>query len=113
IGGDRVEVSCITNGAQNAHELEAKPSYLRLLAGADAFIQVGLDLEIAWAPELLRSARNPKIMPGTAGFLDASPGIKVLQKPTGAIDRSQGDVHPLGNPHYLLNPSNMKIAARN
>lgn len=113
IGGDRVEVSCITNGAQNAHELDAKPSYLRMLADADAFIQTGLDLEVAWAPELLRSARNPKIMPGTPGFLDASPGIKVLQKPTGAIDRTQGDVHPLGNPHYMLNPNNMKVAARN
>lgn len=113
IGGDRVEVTCITNGAQNAHELDAKPSYLRLLAGADAFIETGLDLEIAWAPELLRSARNPKIMPGTAGFMDASPGIKVLQKPQGQVDRTQGDVHPQGNPHYMLNPNNMKIAARN
>ncbi|HXE72205.1 MAG TPA: metal ABC transporter substrate-binding protein [Candidatus Nitrosotenuis sp.] len=111
VGGDRVEVQAICPGYQNPHSVQTRPSYLLLLQRADAFIQTGLDLEVAWAPDLLRNARNPAILPGAQGFLDASTGITVLQKPV-RVDRTQGDVHPLGNPHYTLNPDNMKIVAR-
>lgn len=112
VGGSRVKVSSIAAGYQDPHHVETRPSYLRVLQNADAFIQTGLDLEIAWAPELLRSARNPKILPGAAGFLDASSGIKVLQRPEGRVDRTGGDVHPNGNPHYSLDPTDQKIVAR-
>ncbi len=113
VGGDRVSVQAISKGYQNPHQVETKPSYLKALQNADGFIQTGLSLEIAWAPSLLRGARNLKIMPGKPGFFDASAGINVLQKPKGAVDRTMGDVHPEGNPHYTLSPTNMKIVARN
>lgn len=113
VGGERVHVRAIAPGYQNAHMVETKPSYLTMLRDADAFVMTGLDLEIAWVPELLRSARNSKIMPAGPGFLDASRGIKVLQRSQGQVDRTMGDVHPQGNPHYTLSPVNQKIAARN
>ena len=113
VGGSHVSVSNICLGYQDPHQVETKPSYLRKLQGADGFIQTGLSLEIAWAPSLLRSARNTKIMPGNSGFFDASTGITPMEKPTGGVDRTMGDVHPNGNPHYTLSPNNMKIVARN
>ncbi|MGM9999483.1 MAG: metal ABC transporter substrate-binding protein [Candidatus Bruticola sp.] len=112
IGGSRVKVTCIAKGGQDPHFVETKPSYLRALQQADAFIETGLSLEIGWAPSLLRSARNPKIMPGQPNFLEASAGIKVMDKPSGKVDRSRGDAHPDGNPHYTLNPTNVKHVAR-
>ena len=112
IGGQRVKVTCIARNGQDPHFVETKPSYLRTLQKADAFIETGLSLEIGWAPALLRGARNPKILPGQPNFLDAATGIKVLEKPTGKIDRSRGDAHPDGNPHYTLSPTNVKHVAR-
>jgi ABC-type Zn uptake system ZnuABC Zn-binding protein ZnuA len=113
VGGSRVHVQSLCLGYQNPHQVETRPSYLRTLAQADAFLQTGLDLEVAWAPELLRSSRNSRIMPGGAGFCDASSGIRILEVPRGQVDRTMGDVHPLGNPHYTMDPVNMKIVARN
>lgn len=113
VGGSRVQVSAIAPGYQDPHHVETKPSYLMMLRDADAFVMTGLDLEVAWAPALLRNSRNPKIQPGGPGFLDASHGILVLEKPTGGVDRTMGDIHPLGNPHYTMSPLNMKKVARN
>lgn len=113
VGGDDVEVTSIAKGYQDPHFVDAKPSYLLKLKKADLFIQVGLELEVAWAPALLTNARNPKILPGSAGFLDASEGCEILQKPSGRLDRSLGDIHPFGNPHYWLDPSNGRMIARN
>jgi len=113
VGGDLVEVRSIAKGYQDPHFVEAKPSYLLGLKRADLFIQVGLELETAWAPALLTGSRNPKILPGGPGFLDASGGCEILQKVAGGVDRSMGDIHPLGNPHYWLDPSNGKIIAKN
>jgi len=113
VGGDLIEIQSIAKGYQDPHFVEAKPSYLLKLKKADLFIQVGLELEVAWAPQLLISARNSKILPGNVGFLDASGGCEILQRPEGRVDRSLGDVHPLGNPHYWLNPGNGRIIARN
>ncbi len=110
--GSRGHVSFICQGYQDPHNVEAKPSYLKLLQNANGFIETGLSLEIAWAPSLLRGARNKVIMPGGCAFFDASSGITVLEKPNGQVDRTMGDVHPQGNPHYTLNPTNMKIVAR-
>lgn len=113
VGGKHVQVHAIAKGYRDPHFVEAKPSYLLKLKRADLFIQVGLELEIAWAPVLLISARNPKILPGNPGFMDASEGCEVLQVSSGRVDRSMGDVHPMGNPHYWLDPSNGRKIAGN
>lgn len=112
VAGGRAEVTSIARGYQDPHFVEAKPSYLLKLKKADLFVQAGLELESAWAPALLTGARNPRILPGSAGFLDASEGCEILQRPAGAPDRSLGDAHPLGNPHYWLDPENGRAIAR-
>lgn len=112
VGGDAVEVESIAKGYQDPHFVEAKPSYLLKLKRADLFLQVGLGLEAGWAPALLANARNPRILPGTHGFLDASEGVAILGSPKGSVDRALGDVHPYGNPHYWLDPGNGRAIAR-
>lgn len=112
VGGDFVDVQTIARGYQDPHFVEAKPSYLLKLKRADLFIQIGMDLEVAWSGGLLMNARNSKILPGNPGFLEASAGCEILEKPAGAVDRSMGDVHPMGNPHYWLDPGNGRVIAR-
>jgi len=111
IGGDRVEVTSLAKGVQDPHFVDAKPSFIRLLNQADVLIEGGADLEVGWLPPLLESARNGKIQRDNPGRIVASAGIQLLEIPTRPIDRSQGDVHPLGNPHYMLDPENGKILA--
>jgi len=115
IGGERVEVFAIAKGYQDPHFVDAKPSYIIELQKADMFIQMGLDLEVGWAPQLLDGARNPDILPGGKGFLEASAGVPLLQIPAGdpATLRAQGDIHIYGNPHYWLDPLRGKIISRN
>ncbi|MBI2059848.1 MAG: zinc ABC transporter substrate-binding protein [Nitrospirae bacterium] len=112
VGGDWVDATPIARGYQDPHFVEAKPSYLLKLKRADLYIQVGLELEVGWATSLLTNARNPRILPGNMGFMDASEGCNITQRPEGRVDRSLGDVHPLGNPHYWLDPGNGRIIAR-
>jgi ABC-type Zn uptake system ZnuABC Zn-binding protein ZnuA len=106
VGGDRVDVVAIGKGYQDPHFIEPKPSFLLLLKHADLLEVVGLELEIGWLPPLLDQSRNNNIRPGSAGYLDVSQGVEILDKPTGAVNRSMGDVHPSGNPHYWLDPAN-------
>ncbi|HEV2720305.1 MAG TPA: zinc ABC transporter substrate-binding protein, partial [Thermoanaerobaculia bacterium] len=105
VGGDRVDVSSIARGYQDPHFVEPKPSFLLLLRNADLLEVVGLELEIGWLPPLLDQSRNPNILPGTKGYLDVSHGVEILDRPT-VVNRSMGDVHPLGNPHFWLDPAN-------
>jgi ABC-type Zn uptake system ZnuABC Zn-binding protein ZnuA len=112
VGGDRINATHIGEGYQDPHFIEAKPSFVLQLRNADVWAFVGLDLEIGWMPLLLDGARNPKIRPGGSGYVDASKAIKVLDTPQGNVDRSMGDVHPLGNPHYWLDPENGRRIAR-
>ncbi len=112
VGGTRVRVTHISRGYQDPHFVEAKPSFVLELRKADLFAYVGLDLEIGWMQPLLDGARNAKILRGGAGNLDVSTAIPVIDVPQGNVDRSQGDVHPLGNPHYWLDPENGKRIAR-
>jgi zinc/manganese transport system substrate-binding protein len=112
IGGSKVKVSHVSEGYQDPHFAEAKPSFILQMRNADVFAFVGLDLEIGWMPLLVQGARNPKIQMGGSGYVDASQVINVLDRPSGNIDRSQGDVHPLGNPHYWLDPENGRRIAR-
>lgn len=109
IGGNHVKVYSITRGVQDAHYVEAKPSYMMKLHRADLLIYSGMELEIGWLPLLIQGARNNRINIGSKGNLNASSVLSVnhiLEKPIGEVDRSMGDVHPAGNPHYLLNPYN-------
>jgi ABC-type Zn uptake system ZnuABC Zn-binding protein ZnuA len=111
IGGDRVTIAVIAKGGEDPHFIEAKPSFVKLLSEADLYIQVGLELEAGWAPVLLQNARNGRILPGAPGYVDASTVITPLDVPTGPVDRSMGDVHPFGSPHYLLDPlQGLKVA---
>lgn len=112
VGKDQIDVKSIARGDQDPHFLEPKPSYAVLLNRADLVIEDGLELEIGWLPVLLTQARNPKIQPGQKGYLNASEGITVLEIPSGKVSRAEGDVHPLGNPHYWLNPNNGIVIAR-
>ncbi|MDP6775250.1 MAG: metal ABC transporter substrate-binding protein [Candidatus Latescibacteria bacterium] len=111
VGGSRVEVQSIAKGYQDPHYVAAKPSYMRTLNRADLLLYTGLELEVAWLPLLIQGARNPKVVLGADGHLDASEGVPVLEVPTGQVDRSMGDIHPEGNPHYMLNPRNGLIVA--
>lgn len=104
IGGDKVEVKSLANGVEDPHYIQAKPGFIRDLARADVFIQNGLDLETGWAPVLLKNCRNRKVLPGSSGFVDASSAIQPIQDKLGDIDRSMGDVHARGNPHYMVDP---------
>jgi zinc/manganese transport system substrate-binding protein len=106
VGGHKITATHIGEGYQDPHFIEAKPSFVLQLRNADVWAFVGLDLEIGWMPLLLQGARNPKLQPGQPGYVDASRVISVLDMARGNVDRSQGDVHPLGNPHYWLDPEN-------
>src|SRR5437763_8210830 len=111
IGGDKVDVESIARGYQDPHFVEAKPSFLLKLRRADLLIVVGLELEIGWLPPLITQSSNPRIQVGAPGYLDASRFAKILEIPTGQVTRAEGDVHPLGNPHYWLDPDNaLRIA---
>ena len=111
IGGDKVDVESIARGYQDPHFVDPKPSFLLKLSKAELLIVVGLELEIGWLPPLITQSSNPRIQVGAPGYLDASRFAKILEIPTGQVTRAEGDVHPLGNPHYWLDPDNgLRIA---
>ena len=112
VGGDRIMVEAIARGYQDPHFVEAKPSFILKLQKADLLVVVGRELEIGWLPPLIQQSRNSKIQIGANGYLDASLRARILDVPQGEITRAMGDVHPLGNPHYWLDPENGKVIAR-
>jgi len=112
VGGDRVDVKSLSHGYMDPHFVEPKPSLVIDLNRADLLVHVGLELEIGWLPPLVLGSRNEKITLGQPGNLDASSQIPVLDVPTTKIDRSLGDIHPQGNPHYWISPDNAVIVAR-
>lgn len=113
IGGGYVAVQSMGTGREDPHFIDAKPSCMIMAKKADLWVRVGLELEIGYEQLVLDGSHNPKIRIGTPGHLDASEGVMKLEIPTAKIDRSLGDIHPLGNPHYWLDPLNMRIVARN
>jgi len=113
VGGDKVYVAALSSGRKNPHHLTARPSYVYKLARADVFIEAGLDLEKGWTEPLLASAGNRKIMKNGSGYVVTYRGIKILEIPDRKVDRSWGDIHILGNPHYHMDPINGIIIARN
>src|SRR5215212_7108461 len=112
IGGDRIVVESIARGYQDPHFVEAKPSFILKLQKADLLVVVGRELEIGWLPPLIQQSRNAKIQAGAEGYLDASLQAQILEIPQGQVTRAMGDVHPLGNPHYWLDPENGKRVAK-
>lgn len=102
--GQEGSAESIARGTQDPHSIEAKPSYMIKVSKADLVIAVGMDLEIGWLPSILRGARNPGVLPGRDGYLEVGPSVEAIEVPKGELSRAQGDVHPFGNPHVLLDP---------
>jgi ABC-type Zn uptake system ZnuABC Zn-binding protein ZnuA len=113
VGGDKVEVASLGTGREDPHFIDAKPSCMLLARDADLWVRIGLELEIGYENLVIDGAHNPKIRVGTPGHLDGSEGVLRLEVPSGKVDRSMGDIHPQGNPHYWLDPLNMRIVAKN
>ena len=112
VGGDLIEVDSLTRGTQNFHEAEVRPSMMLKLRRADVLIENGLDLD-AWVDVAVNGANNPNIVRGAPGRVDISRGVPILEVPTTRVDRSMGDVHPLGNPHFSLDPGLAPIITQN
>ena len=111
VGGKHVTAQSLSKGYQDPHFVPAKPSLMKAIQHADVFVSVGLELDAGWLPLVLPGSRNPKIQPGAGGFVDASDGVDVLEKPTGTVSRAEGDIHPLGNPHYYADPKRLEVVA--
>lgn len=110
IGGDLVDVKVLAKPSEDPHFVDAKPSFVVTLNRADALIEGGADLEIGWLPPLLENSRNAKLAAGSPGLIVASSGVRLMDVPS-SLDRSRGDVHALGNPHFLIDPVNAKVVA--
>lgn len=110
IGGDKVTVANLAKPTEDPHFVDAKPSHIVTLNRADLLIEGGADLEAGWLPPLLEGARNPKIAAGAPGHIRASEGIQLMDVPS-VLDRSQGDVHAAGNPHFMMDPASARIVA--
>src|ERR1041385_8512097 len=104
VGGKHVTAQSLCRGYEDPHFVPAKPSLMKSIQHADVYVSTGLELDGGWLPLVLPGSRNPKIQAGTRGFVDAAQGCDVLETPTGTVSRAEGDIHPLGNPHYYLDP---------
>ena len=112
IGGDKVTVEALARGYQDPHQVEAKPSFVIKLHGADLLVVVGRELEIGLAAAADHAEPQLEDSAGKRGYLDASRTVRILDMPTGQITRAMGDVHPQGNPHYWLDPANGRRIAK-
>ena len=112
VGGNRIETFALVKGYQDPHFVDAKPSFILKLSHADLLIAAGLELEIGYLPPLIDQSRNEKIHPGSPGYLDASAGCEILNRPVQQVTRAMGDVHPYGNPHFWTDPENGRVMAR-
>jgi zinc/manganese transport system substrate-binding protein len=112
VGGDQVKVTSIAKGTEDSHFVDARPSFVRVLNQADVLIEGGAELEIGWLPPLVNSARNGRILGDAPGHVVLGRYIRLTEVPRGPVDRSMGDIHPLGNPHFWLDPENGNIIAR-
>lgn len=111
VGGNEVSVEAIAKGSQDPHFIEAKPSFMVKLSHADLLLAVGLDLEVGWLPSIIRGARNPAVAPGGKGYLELGPLVSPIEVARSRVSRAEGDVHPMGNPHFNLDPVRMGTAA--
>src|SRR5437867_2970607 len=111
VGGKHVAVQSLCRGYEDPHFVPAKPSLMKSIQNADVFVSTGLELDGGWLPLVLPGSRNPRIQHGAKGFVDASEGVTVLEKPTGTVSRAAGDIHPFGNPHYYADPKALEVVA--
>ena len=111
VGGEAVEIATLAKPTEDPHFVDAKPSFIVKLNRADALIEGGAELEIGWLPALLDQSRNSKLAPGAPGHIACSQGVQLQEIPS-TLDRSKGDIHAAGNPHYMVDPVNAKIAAQ-
>lgn len=112
VGGDKVEVESLLVGTEDAHFMDAVPSFIAKVARADIVCVVGLDLEVGWIPKILSKSGNAKVQPGGSGYCETGKSVSALEKHTGPVDRSMGDVHPGGNPHFNLSPKALSEGAK-
>lgn len=112
IGGERVAAKPLLRGTENPHFVDAVPEFIRLVAEADIVCIVGLDLEVGYMPAVLARSGNAQVQPGGKGYCEAGKAVAVLERPTGPVDRSMGDVHPTGNPHFYLGPKALAEGAK-
>lgn len=112
IGGDLVEASALLKGSENPHYVDAVPEFILRVANADIVCIAGLDLESGFMPPILTRSGNAKVQPGGPGYCEAARTVNVLERPTGAVDRSMGDIHPTGNPHFYLSPRALAEASQ-
>jgi zinc/manganese transport system substrate-binding protein len=112
IGSDKIELTTLAKPTEDPHFVDAKPSFIVKLNHADVVVEGGAELEIGWLPALLDQARNDKIVTGAPGHISCAKGVPMLDVPA-TLDRSRGDIHAAGNPHYIIAPSNAKIVAQN
>jgi zinc/manganese transport system substrate-binding protein len=112
IGGEYVDVDSLLVGTEDAHFLDAVPTFIRKVASADIVCLIGLDLEVGWMPKILSKSGNAKVQPGGIGYCETGSLINALDKATGPVDRSMGDVHPAGNPHFTLDPITFAAGAK-
>ena len=111
LGGDKVNVYTATSPLQDVHQVDAKPSLVARARSADLVVANGAELEIGWLPVLLQESGNARIQPGAPGYFEATSALRLVDIPT-AVDRSMGDIHPLGNPHAHLDPRNIALVAK-
>jgi zinc/manganese transport system substrate-binding protein len=112
VGGDRVRVESLSRGVQDPHFVDANPILAVKLRNADLLVDLGADLEVGWLPPLVTQSRNGRIQPGGQGRLTAASAVALVDLPTGPVDRSMGDIHPAGNPHFLTDPARAVQVAR-
>ena len=111
IGGDNVDVTVLAKATEDPHFVDARPSFVVKLRQADVLVDGGAELEIGWLPPLLQNARNPKIEVGQPGRVQASQGIRLMEVPA-QLTRAAGDVHAMGNPHFMVDPIIAKAVAQ-
>jgi len=111
IGKEHIDVATLAKPTEDPHFVDAKPSFIIKLNHADMLIEGGAELEIGWLPALLDQSRNPKLAPGAPGHVAAAQGLQLLEVPS-TLDRSRGDIHAAGNPHFLVDPENAKMVAQ-
>jgi zinc/manganese transport system substrate-binding protein len=112
VAGKLINLSCLAGPSEDPHFVDPRPSFVKLLNKADLLIEGGADLEVGWLSPLVQNARNSKILVGQTGHLNCADKVEIKERPNGPVDRSQGDVHPLGNPHYMMDPLNAVIVAQ-
>ncbi|MFN8140048.1 MAG: metal ABC transporter substrate-binding protein [Fimbriimonadales bacterium] len=111
VGGTHVNVTTLVVGARDPHRIEAKPSYISAASRADLWLAIGLELEIGYEEPIISGSGNGKLRPGSPGYFAAGNYVSILEKPSGAVTRAQGDIHPYGNPHVWLDPYNGRVIA--